>query len=207
MRIDKGWLWCTSCVVAALALIGDHIKSNSAKPDLYAAILTRHPEQVQKAIDEGVDPNLASNSYFGPPLLDAVAKGPPDSVRILLAAGASVNVRGPGKLAPAMAIATSENASEPEMRAILGLLKRKGESLEEVDGGGFTALLLAVRVRDKNAVRALLEAGADIRAKNARGQDVWYWERVSRGHTHDGLAAVLKEYRAKSAPSAGRPHR
>lgn len=194
MRINRGWLCCASCVVAAVGLLGDHMKSNPAKPDLYAAIQTRRPELVQKAIDEGADPNLASNSYFGPPLLDAVAEGPPESVRILLAAGASVKVRGPGSLTPAMAIATSENPSEPEMRAILEMLKHKGESLEDVNGGGFTALLLAVRVRDKNAVRALLEAGADIRTKNKLGQGVRYWERISRGRTHDGLAAILKGY-------------
>ena len=97
-------------------------------------------------------------------LMSAAALGRPELVKLLIEAGADVNARDAilGRT-PLMLAAVNPTDAAPE---IIAWLLEQGEELEARDGEGRTALVCAVRYNSSPlAARALIEAGADTRAR------------------------------------------
>ena len=147
-----------------------------------------NPETVKKLIEEGADVNTL-NRWGNPPLTMAVLKGNLELIKFLLSRGADINLKNPkgfspldfakksgnnliidllqgGKLEGSLQEAL--NSSDYDSDKILDLIK-EGAPLNTLNSSGDTALMIAIRKNDERVVRALLEKGADVKAKNSEG--------------------------------------
>ena len=111
----------------------------------YSAIYQGFPQIVQLLLDAGVDPN-ARNSAGWTPLLRASESAHAEIVEQLLAAGAVSGL--------------SDAAARGDVERMIPLLER-GDSPNEADTQGGFPLQRAVRAGSLDAVRLLLDHGAD----------------------------------------------
>jgi ankyrin repeat protein len=91
----------------------------------------------------------------------------PGCARLLLERGAdaSVHARGFGRVAPLHSAAASRS------REIVGMLLARGVPVDDVQEGGWTALMSAAHSGDEPLAELLLEHGADPRKKAEDGSD------------------------------------
>jgi len=127
---------------------------------------------IQELLKQGADPNMTAGVNNWPALMHAVHKGRRESVRLLLAAGADVNLGEKGGYTPLMM------AAGYGYDAIAGDLLRAGADPRRKLKDGTTALDLAVvGVPDidrftvgacqTETVRALLDAAPDVKFRPA----------------------------------------
>lgn len=130
----------------------------------------------------GGDPN-ERNRLGMTPLMEAVKKGSVASARLLLDAGAKVNVHSGtppvstrglselGELTPLILAAAGGNAR------IVQLLLDHGADVHAKESRGMNALTMAAasEYQDEETVRILIEAGCDIQAKAKDGQTAAIW--------------------------------
>lgn len=168
-------------------------KQAARDSQLLAAIREEDAYRVQKLTREGANPNAIGNSEYDSVLFQAIVSANPAMVQTLLDAGASLKpVREP-KVTPFMVAACSDFRTDAQCRAIFHSLRDKGERLEERDSIGFTPLMRAVWSGNVSATRVLLEMGADRKAVNNQGQNVWYWtDRMP--DTTAQIRSLLHEY-------------
>jgi len=104
------------------------------------------------------------NEHFGhTPLLAAAAKGHELTVKYLLNAGANIEVRDNAGLMTLRATQDGENV-------LIRLLMERGASIETRSGQAKTPLIIAASMySNEEAVAILLDAGADIEAKDDDG--------------------------------------
>jgi uncharacterized protein len=114
---------------------------------------------IEQLLREGADPNttLAGGETA---LMAAARTGKPDAVKALIDHGADVN----GKEALRGQTALMWAAAEGNV-AVIELLAANKADLRARSNGGFSALLFAVREGKLDAVKALLNAGADVNEK------------------------------------------
>ena len=103
------------------------------------------------------------SSDFNAVLLEAAENGNVDEVRDLLAAGANVNTINEYSVTPLM-LAARGGVREVE------ILIDAGARLDEKDNNGSTALFHAAAWGNAAAVNLLLEAEADVNARNRYGE-------------------------------------
>ena len=153
---------------------------------------------LQQLLDAGADPN-ASMPGGETALMTAARAGPPDAVRLLLRAGANPNARDDLSGQTAVMWAAARN-NAPAVHALAEL----GGDLHVRTAGptpppsrsyfrsppptSFTALLFAVRAGAIDAVRALLDAGADVNDTLSDGQSALV---VAAANAHWELADYL----------------
>jgi ankyrin repeat protein len=109
-------------------------------------------------------------------LMTAARTGNVDVIRVLLASGAQVNVKEGWHAQTPLMWAAADNHPQA-----IKVLVELGAQIDARSGGGFSALLFAARAGNQDAVRALLEAGANVNdtiqpaaraATPARGQTI-----------------------------------
>ncbi len=132
---------------------------------LYQAISRKNLSEVQELLDSGE--NIESTWRRRTPLIHAIMFGTPEITHYLLECGANVNAPSNDKDGKTALHWCAMQGTIHEMR----LLLEYGAEVDVRDEfAGFTPLMLAVRgIKDvQEKVTLLLDAGADINAKNTR---------------------------------------
>ncbi|MYK87127.1 MAG: hypothetical protein F4018_01555 [Acidobacteria bacterium] len=153
---------------------------------------------LERLLDAGADPN-APMPGGETALMTAARAGPPDAVRVLLRAGADPNARDDvGGQTAVMWAAARNNAPAVHALAELGAdlhVRTTGPPpppsrsyFRSPEPTSFTALLFAVRAGAIDAVRALLDAGADVDDTLSDGQSALV---VAAANAHWELADYL----------------
>jgi ankyrin repeat protein len=141
-----------AAVNGSVEMIGLRLKAgadpNTALPEGETALMTAaragNPKAVQALIEAGADVNARTASRGQTALMWAAARDNADAVRILLQHGAKIDAR-------------TENPARVSGRA-----SESGNTFTATQPTGFTPFLFAVRAGSLNAVKALVESGADV---------------------------------------------
>jgi ankyrin repeat protein len=157
---------------------------------LWTAVVNRQTKMVEFLLDQGADPNLASevssapltaadepelihllldkgadpNVDGGKPLLKSVAKGDLDLVKWLVERGADLNPQNERQVTPLMVAVCNDRAG------IVEWLLGHDVALDRPNQDGNTALHLAAWNRSLPMVERLLDAGASREVRNVMGQ-------------------------------------
>ncbi|MBZ5574992.1 MAG: ankyrin repeat domain-containing protein [Acidobacteriia bacterium] len=153
-------------------------------PLLFAA-LTGDGDNVKLLLAHGADPSATPTPQANTPVAAAVTFGYADVVQTLIAAGASVTgTEGTG-------INLLHWAVIADRPTVIPILIAAGASLNARDENGYTPLMYAATIDfgDAEAVRALLQAGADRTIRNAEGRTAL---EQARHYEHRELAAALR---------------
>jgi uncharacterized protein len=151
----------------------------------YLAAVAGNPAVMDKLLKVGADVNATVLRHGETPLMFAARTGRPDAVTLLLEAGAQVNAKDTMRETTALMWAAEQGhanvvrllvASGAELDANSTIDKVKGRRYgcnnctgEAPVTGGVTALILATRQGNVDAVKALVESGADINKPSGDG--------------------------------------
>jgi len=115
------------------------------------------PQMIQEALDIGADANAGNDIGITPLMYAAGRANTPETIAILVKAGADVNARTYNDGVTALMFAALYNRN-PE---VFSTLAKAGADVNARDNDGWTALTIAVRYnRSPRVVSALLNAGA-----------------------------------------------
>jgi ankyrin repeat protein len=135
---------------------------------LRAASQDGDADRVRELLESGADVNGASKEGVTA-LMKACSAGHLECVRVLLAAGATIEGEPVGSgFTPGFTAWMAANLSG-NLEIIRALL-RAGANVNEVNGEGGTALMVASYLRRPEIARALLEAGADANVVDRVGR-------------------------------------
>ena len=152
---------------AVLALLGERVDVNTARPDGVTALLwAAHWDDIELAerlLDAGADVNAADD--HGVTALERAAENASVAmVETLLAAGADVDAAQTSGLTPLMTAARTGSVD-----VVREFIAGGADVNAAVTATGSTALMWAVSERHPEVVRLLLVAGADPRASTLKG--------------------------------------
>ena len=152
---------------ALRALIRDKADVNAAQPDgataLHWAVHWDDLESADLLLRAGANVN-ARNDYSATPLSLACTNGNAAMVEKLLAAGANPNLAASSGETPLMRCARTGSAA-----AVKALLARKANVTAKDTEQGQTALMWGVAQKHPDVTQALIQGGADIRARSNGG--------------------------------------
>lgn len=155
---------------------------------LYYAAQNHHTEALKLLHARGADVNVINLNKFSP-LSVAVTNRDEEVVRLLLDFGADPNAQPAGS--PLLTEALSRDAP-----GIFQVLLEKGADVNATrEGYGETTLMIAVALQRMEAVKLLLNRGADIRAKDADDKRVLHWllcNTFSKGENTKLLELLLR---------------
>jgi len=160
---------------------------------------------IKVLLEAGADPNIER----GGPLILAVGTRNREAVRALIAAGANVNLRGPGDFPPLTTASFKGDVELVDMlvRAGAALNKRCEVKLSGTRGSTeATPLIIGAWEGHAHVVRLLLKAGANPAVKDSSGRTALHWARAS---TKPGAIQILSllEQRGPDMVKAGPPIR
>jgi len=166
-----------------------------------AVELDEGPVAVQQWISRGANPNTGNSDWCRQPIFIAVQSRSPETVRVLLNAGASVRPVSPARVGPIFAITWQVNSgrrvhTESESRAIIQELTAKGESIEDRDALGYTPLLRAVWGGNVLETKTLLDLNANTDVVNYQNQTIWTWADMLPGKAPQ-LRELIRESHSK----------
>jgi ankyrin repeat protein len=150
---------------------------NKKDAQTVATLAKAHPELYDTKGNDGMTP-----------LHVAAALGQKDTVQLLLAKGANVNVKSDDADTPLHIAAITNNKEVAE------LLLAKGAAVDAKDAHGRTPLYDAVARGGEVTVELLLTKGADIKVKSDDGKTLLT---VANATHHDAIAALLRAKGAK----------
>jgi ankyrin repeat protein len=166
---------------------------------LAIAAVNGHAGILKALLDAGADPN-AGLSADETPIMTAARTGKVDALKTLIAYGAQVNTRDSRGQSPLMWAAAKNNADAVRVLVEAGgdlrartNNKQTGRAAQMTvflspQPTGFTALLFAVRAGSLDAVKALLDAGADLNDTLSDGESALV---VATANAHWGVANLL----------------
>lgn len=135
---------------------------------IFHAVRSGHPGIVNILLERGADPNVSLDDATNTPLNAAVEDRDPEIVRALVDGKADVNYKMRG------AVTVLHNAclekSSPSVTEIIRLLIDSGADVNAVTHFGDTPLMNAAQSGNTDAVKLLLEHGADAKMKNIRNK-------------------------------------
>jgi ankyrin repeat protein len=146
---------------------------------LIASAAGNDTETIRLIIDAGVDVNAANALGLTPLIVSAGDNGNVRSVKMLLAKGAQVNAV---SLAPFMYPGLAPKAGTPQF-------------------GSITALGMAAPFGPPELIKALLDAGADVNAKDVRDMTPLMMA-VSTDHQDPAIIRMLLDHGAKLEPKS-----
>jgi len=135
--------------------------------------------------------------YAGDTALHVAAAAHRDVIaRALIDAGADVHARNRRKQTPLHYAVDGATGREPAKQvATIKVLLSAGADPNAIDRGNVTPLHRAVRNRCADAVRALLDGGADARRKNGSGSTPLDLARLTTGKSGSGSPAAKAQQR------------
>lgn len=159
---------------------------------LMRAAVYGHVDVVLALLDAGAD--VGTHQVHGwTPLAYAAAAQHPQIVQALLAHGADscLHQRNSAMRTPLMlAVGSDELAASPaSRRRTIALLIEGDANVNAGDEYGMTPLMLAAQWGDAGTVLQLCEAGANVRARNGRGQTA---ADIARAAGHADIASLLE---------------
>jgi len=125
---------------------------------MFRAVTEGHTPMVKMLLAAGADPNERSRRFRGRPLHGAATRDRPDIAKLLLAAGARVDVRDHADFTPLMCAAY--RGSTATARVLLPRTRPQDRN---------EALLLAAVEGDLSVVKLLVAAGADVTYRSELG--------------------------------------
>lgn len=129
--------------------------------ELFTAIMDRNLAGVQKALANGADPSAYTEHGLSM-LHHTVGQGRADIAQLLICAGADVNARH-----KTMGHTPLRDAAAFGMLPLMNVLLAAGADPNAPDQYGFTPLHMAAELRQKEAVRRLILAGANVHAESS----------------------------------------
>ena len=154
------------------------VRQNALNAQMLQAITAgASPTAISDLLRRGADPNAGQTQFYDSALDRALFRSNPDTVRLLLDAGASVVPQGQAHISPTLYLACYQGPraylpTRTGYRTLFTELRNHGASLEERDSLGFTPLMRAVWSGNVDGTEALLALGANPRARNNRGDRV-----------------------------------
>ncbi len=150
------------------SLLREGADVNEKDNDGWTALMSagNYPEVARTLITAGADVNVSieQGRLAGmTPLMLAVQKGQLDTVKILVDAGAKVNVKRNSDGETALMLAIRENPT------IAHVLLDKGASVNDRRLDGLTALMLAAKAGEESVVKKLISYGAAVNVKTDFG--------------------------------------
>jgi len=143
---------------------GADVKDYSAYMALQFAIFDKNTKYVKLLVDGGVDVNTIPDDESFTPLMKASQKGYFDIVKILVSAGADVNVK--DKYGQTALILTASWPTGFDRLDIVKLLIEAGADVNIKNNYGYTALMReSSDYANMHIIRYLVKSGADIHAK------------------------------------------
>jgi ankyrin repeat protein len=152
---------------------------------LMAAVRSGNPEAVRALLDAGAQVNTAEPQVGHTALMWAVREDRPELVRLLLARGASLEMKTRTGAKPAVRPPGAGGGSHG-VGIVRGGVPPQGE--QPPTPGGMSALSFAAREGRLEAARLLLDAGADVNARDANGISPLVMAITNR---HTPVAALL----------------
>ncbi|CAN5392440.1 hypothetical protein BH11ARM1_BH11ARM1_09890 [soil metagenome] len=149
-----------------LAAITAAHANQSLDQKLFDAIRANDVAKVEKLLKAGANPNgIEANGWR--PLMSAASQKIQIS-KLLIAKGADVNARQPDQGYTALIMA----AQQAKGSALVQLLLDRGAKVSIPMTDGLTALHMAIRFKNPEAVSALLKAGADVNARTKQNPNL-----------------------------------
>lgn len=132
---------------------------------LTRAVADEDIDQVRDLIAKGADVNTTDKNYTKiTPLFIAIENGDGEMVKVLLNAGAKINVRDSERQTPLMRL---DFDATPEL---IDLLVSHRAKINLIDNEGNTAVIHAAGNVKSETLQALINAGADVRITNKEGR-------------------------------------
>jgi ankyrin repeat protein len=148
-------------------------ESQSASERLYSAINVNSPKEAMKALEDGADPNYASE-WGRTSLVNAAWHGNDEMVRLLIDNGADPDIK--DIESPGMGASSLHWATEKDNVKIVKTLIDAGANVNIKDGRGNSPLYWAINKLNNvpaspELIEMLLRAGADPTQKNEWGHN------------------------------------
>ena len=160
---------CAGLACSALAFSPGGVRAEALSDnDFIELCKTAAPDEVRRALRNGANPNaryIEEGVHEYTPLMRAAINPHPEVVGVLLAAGADVN--GADQYG---GTALMEAASSQADIEVLKTLLAAGAKVEAKGFHGITPLMRATANENPEAIRALLDAGADVNARDDGGE-------------------------------------
>lgn len=172
--IDKKDFNTASMLIAYAAEKG--IDVTPVIPSLSKAVETNNKELIAFLIDSvKQNPDTKDMSAKNYPIASAILTGNLELAKMLLAAGANLNIQNDKGLTPLMLVmgsleAAQQDQAKESIRGIVRFVLQNGAKIDATDNKGQTAIFYAVGQQDIPTIDLLLTAGADINHKNNAGE-------------------------------------